>query len=69
MEINSTAKVAFTKRELLSLIEVVEEKQRYYEGIDYEQLDDDEAGEVGDEHEVNDGILAMLKAAYTSAFG
>lgn len=42
--------------------------QLKYDAIDYEQLDDDEAGDVGDEHEVVNGLLSMLKIAYSDTF-
>ncbi|WP_308363653.1 MULTISPECIES: hypothetical protein [unclassified Microbulbifer] len=65
---NATAKVSFTKRELASLLAIVEKEKERYDAIDYDQLDDDEAGDVGDEHEVIDGIFSMLKASYSDTF-
>lgn len=68
MESNSSAKLFFMKRELLSLIEIIQKEKERYDAIDYEQLDDDEAGDIGDEHETVSGILSMLKAAYSDTF-
>lgn len=68
MESNSTAKLSFIKKELVTLISIVEKEKEKYDAIDYEQLDDDEAGDVGDEHEVVDGLLSMLKIAYSDTF-
>lgn len=68
MENNSTAKLSFIKKELLTLISIIEKEKEKFDAIDYEQLDDDEAGEVGDEHEVVNGLLSMLKIAYTDTF-
>lgn len=68
MEINSSAKLSFIKKELVTLISIMEKEKDRYDAIDYDQLSDDEAGDVGDEHEVVNGILSMLKAAYTDTF-
>lgn len=68
MENNSTVKISFLKRELVSLISIVEKEKKYYDSIDYSQLGDDEAGEVGDEHEVVNAILSMLKVNLDEAF-
>lgn len=65
---NSTAKLSFIKKELVTLISIMEREKEKFDAIDYEQLDDDEAGEVGDEHEVVNGLLSMLKIAYTDTF-
>ncbi|MET1257525.1 hypothetical protein [Aliikangiella maris] len=68
MENKSTAKLSFIKKELVTLMSIVEREKEKYDAIDYEQLDDDEAGDVGDEHEVIDGLLSMLKIAYSDTF-
>jgi hypothetical protein len=65
---NATAKVSFLKKELLALIAVVEAEKQRYDAIDYDSLSDDEAGDMGDEHETIDGILSMLKASYADTF-
>ena len=68
METNSTAKVSLLKKELTSLIAIVEKEKSRYDAIDYEKLGDDEAGDIGDEHEIVDGILSMLKASHKDTF-
>ena len=68
MESNSTAKLSFIKKELVTLISIVEKEKEKFDAIDYEQLGDDEAGDVGDEHEVVNGLLSMLKIAYSDTF-
>lgn len=68
MEDSSTVKLSFIKKELVTLISIIEKEKERYDAIDYEQLGDDEAGDVGDEHEVVDGILSMLKIAYSDTF-
>ncbi len=68
MENSSIAKVSFLKRELTSLIAIVEREKEKYDAIDYDKLDDDEAGDVGDEHEIVDGLLSMLKASCSETF-
>ena len=68
MENDVTAKIALLKRELTSLIAIVEKEKERYDAIDYTLLDDDEAGDVGDEHEVINGTLAMLKATFENTF-
>lgn len=65
---DSTAKVSLLKKELLALIAIVEKEKQRFDAIDYEKLNDDEAGETGDEHETIDGILSMLKASYADTF-
>lgn len=65
---NSTAKLSFIKKELVTLISIMEREKEKFDAIDYEHLDKDEAGEVGDEHEVVNGLLSMLKIAYTDTF-
>lgn len=65
---NPTARVAFLKRELGALIQILEKEKERYDAIDYSKLDDDEAGNVGDDHEVIDGILSMLKASFEDTF-
>lgn len=68
MENNSTAKISLTKRELVSLIAVIEKEKERYDAINYEKLNDDEAGDIGDEHEVINGILSMLRATMEVTF-
>ncbi len=68
MEDSSTAKLSFIKKELVTLISIIKKEKERYDAIDYDQLNDDEAGDVGDEHEVVDGILSMLKIAYSDNF-
>ena len=68
MESNSTAKLSFIKKELVTLISIVEKEKEKYDAINYDQLDDDEAGDVGDKHEVINGVLSMLKIAYSDTF-
>ena len=68
METKSSAKLSLTKREIITLISIVEKEKERYDAIDYSQLDDDKAGDVGDEHEVIDGVFLMLKAAYSDSF-
>ena len=68
MESNSTAKLSLIKKELVTLISIVEKEKEKFDAIDYDQLDDDEAGDVGDEHEVVNGLLSMLKIAYSDTF-
>jgi hypothetical protein len=65
---DSTAKISLLKKELLALIAIVENEKQRFDAIDYEKLNDDEAGETGDEHETIDGILSMLKASYADTF-
>ena len=68
MENDVTAKIALLKRELTSLIAIVEKEKERYDAIDYTLLDDDEAGDTGDEHENVSGILIMLKARFENTF-
>jgi hypothetical protein len=68
MDNNSSARVSLLKRELASLISIVEKEKARYDAIDYSQLSDDEAGDIGDEHEVISGILSMLKASFDESF-
>lgn len=68
MENSATAKVSFLKKEMIALIEIVESEKQRYDAIDYEALDDDEAGEIGNRHETIDGILSMLKASFDDTF-
>lgn len=50
------------------LIQVVSEAKKTYDAIDYSELTDDEAGEVGDQHELVGGILSMLEASFAEKF-
>jgi hypothetical protein len=68
MESYSTAKLSLIKKELVTLISIVEKEKEKFDTIDYDQLDDDEAGDVGDEHEVVNGLLSMLKIVYSDTF-
>ncbi len=63
-----TAKVALLKRELSKIIELVAAEKERYDKIDYSELDADEAGEVGDEHEFINRIHAYLAAVFEEAF-
>jgi hypothetical protein len=63
-----TAKVAFLKRELSKIIELVAAEKERYDKIDYSELDDDKAGDVGDEHELINRIHAHLAAVFEEAF-
>jgi hypothetical protein len=65
---NPTAKLSLLKRELATLIEIVKERQRLNAAFDYAAVPDDLAGEIGDEHEVVNGILSMLEASYADTF-
>jgi len=62
MENNSIAKIAFLKKELFTLITIVEKEKERYDSVDYSQLDDDK---VGDEHEIVNSLFSMLKASYS----
>ncbi len=68
MENNPTANISFLKRELISLISIVEKEKERYDNIDYSQLSDDEAGEIGDEHEVVNSIYSMLEINLNESF-
>ena len=68
METKSSAKLSLTKREIITLMSIVGKEKERYDAIDYSQLDDDKASDVGDEHEVIGGVFLMLKTAYSDSF-
>jgi len=63
-----TAKVAFLKRELLKIIEFVTAEKERYDKIEYSELGDDKAGDMGDEHELIKRMHAHLAAVFQEAF-
>lgn len=68
MENNSVAKISLLKRELLTLISILEKEKDRFDKIDYATLVDDEAGNIGDEHEIVNALAAMLKAGLQDNF-
>jgi hypothetical protein len=65
---SGVARVALLKRELSKLIELAAAENERYNKIAYSSLDDDEAGDLGDDHELINRMLANLSAIYQEVF-
>ena len=65
---SGSAKIVVLKRELSKLIELVSAEKTRYDALDYSSLTDDEAGEVGDDHELVSRMLANLSAIFEASF-
>jgi len=63
-----TAKIAFMKRELAKVIELLAAEKDRCDKIDYSTLDDDEAAEIGDDHEVVNRMLAHMRVVFSESF-